>query len=67
MMEKEYKSSKSRSTFVARGEKDKAFLIVTGEAATIGKVKKAVEQITLARGKEFWFVNATAKQLANQH
>lgn len=41
MMEKEYRSKKSHSTFVARGEKDRAFLVANGEAATIGKVRKS--------------------------
>ena len=63
MMEKEHKSKKSRSTFVARGEKDRAFLVVNGEAATIGKVKKEVERIRLGGGS-FWEVDATARQLA---
>lgn len=63
MMEKEYKSKKSRSTFVARGEKDRAFLVANGEAATIGKVRKEVERIRLGGGS-FWEVDATARQLA---
>lgn len=63
MMEKEHKSTRSASTFVARGEKDRAYLIVNGEAATIGKVKKEVERIRLGGGS-FWEVDATARQLA---
>lgn len=50
MMEKEYKSTKSHSTFVARGEKDRAYLIVNGEAATKAKVKKEVERIRIGGG-----------------
>lgn len=61
--EKEYKSSKSRSTFVARGTKDRAFLVVNGEAAAIGKVKKEVERIRIGGGS-FWEVNTLARQLA---
>lgn len=61
--EKEYKSSKSRSTFVARGTKDRAFLVVNGEAATIGKVKKEVERIRIGGGS-FWEVDTLARQLA---
>ena len=61
--EKEYRSSKSRSTFVARGTKDRAFLVVNGEAATVGKVVKEVERIRTGGGS-FWEVNALAKQLA---
>lgn len=63
MIEKEYKSKKSHSTFVARGEKDRAFLVVNGEASTIGKVRKEVERIRLGGGS-FWEVDATARQLA---
>ena len=65
-IEKEYKSSKSRSTFVARGTKDRAFLLVTGEAATIGKVKKEVERIRIGGGS-FWEVDTLARQLAATH
>ena len=63
MMEKEYRSTKSHSTFVARGEKDRAYLIVNGEAATKAKVKKEVERVRVGGGS-FWEVNALAKQLA---
>lgn len=63
MMEKEYKSTKSHSTFVARGEKDRAYLIVNGEAATKAKVMKEVERVRVGGGS-FWEVNALAKQLA---
>lgn len=63
MMEKEYRSTKSHSTFVARGEKDRAYLIVNGEAATKAKVMKEVERIRVGGGS-FWEVNALAKQLA---
>ena len=63
MMEKGYRSTKSHSTFVARGEKDRAYLIVNGEAATKAKVMKEVERIRVGGGS-FWEVNALAKQLA---
>ena len=63
MSENEYKSKKSRSTFVARGEKDRAYLVVTGEAATKAKVMKEVERIRIGGGS-FWEVNALARQLA---
>ncbi len=63
MSENEYKSKKSRSTFVARGEKDRAYLVVTGEAATKAKVMKEVERIRIGGGS-FWEVDATARQLA---
>lgn len=63
MKENEYKSRKSRSTFIARGEKDRAYLIVNGEAATIGKVKKEVERIRIGGGT-FFEVDSLAKQMA---
>lgn len=63
MMEKEYRSTKSHNTFVARGEKDRAYLIVNGEAATKANVKKEVERVRVGGGS-FWEVNALAKQLA---
>ena len=63
MMEKEYRSTKSQSKFVARGEKDRAYLIVNGEAATKAKVMKEVERVRVGGGS-FWEVNALAKQLA---
>lgn len=66
MMEKEYKSTKSHSTFVARGEKDRAYLIVNGEAATRAKVKKEVERIRIGGGS-WWEVDALARQLAATH
>lgn len=62
-MEKEYKSTRSASTFVARGDKERAYLIVHGEAATIGKVKKEVERIRIGGGS-FWEVDTLARQLA---
>ena len=62
-MEKEYKSTRSASTFVARGDKERVYLIVHGEAATVGKVKKEVERIRIGGGS-FWEVDTLARQLA---
>lgn len=63
MSEKEYRSAKSHSTFIARGEKDRAYLLVTGEAAEKAKVRKEVERIRIGGGS-FWEVDALAKQMA---
>lgn len=63
MMEKEYRSTKSHSTFVARGEKERAYLIVNGEAATRAKVMKEVERIRIGGGT-FFEVDSLAKQMA---
>lgn len=63
MSENEYRSTKSHSTFIARGEKDRAYLLVTGEAAEKAKVRKEVERIRIGGGS-FWEVDALAKQMA---
>ena len=62
-MDKEYKSTRSASTFVARGDKERAYLIVHGEAATKSKVMKEVERIRIGGGS-FWEVDTLARQLA---
>lgn len=63
MSENEYKSKKSRSTFVAMVEKDRAYLVVTGEAETKSKVMKEVERIRIGGGT-FFEVDSLAKQMA---
>ena len=63
MSENEYKSKKSRSTFVARVENDKVYLVVTGEAETKSKVIKEVERIRFGGGT-FFEVDSLAKQMA---
>lgn len=45
MSEKEYRSAKSDSRFIVRGEQNRAYLIVSGEAATNTKVQRECERI----------------------
>lgn len=45
MSEKEYKSAKSDSMFIVRGEPKRAYLIVSGEAAANAKVQRECERI----------------------
>lgn len=45
MDERTYKSAKSDSKFIVRGEPGRAYLIVSGEAATNAKVLREVERI----------------------
>ena len=64
MTEHVYKSKKTASQFIARGEPNKAYLIVEGEAATVGKVVKEVERIRVS-GADFATVDWTARMLSN--
>lgn len=64
MTEHIYKSKKSNSKFIARGEPDRAYLIAEGEASTVGKVVKEVERIRVS-GADFATVDWTARMLAN--
>ena len=64
MNEHVYKSKKTASQFIARGEPNRAFLIVEGEAATVGKVVKEVERIRVS-GADFATADWTARMLAN--
>lgn len=64
MTEHVYKSKKTASQFIARGESNRAFLIVDGEAATVGKVVKEVERIRVS-GADFATVDWTARMLSN--
>ena len=64
MTEHVYKSKKTASQFIARGEQNRAFLIVEGEAATVGKVVKEVARIRGA-GAAFAPADWTARMLAN--
>lgn len=45
MSEKEYRSAKSDSMFIVRGEPSRAYLIVSGVAATNAKVQRECERI----------------------
>lgn len=60
----EYKAKKSRSVFTAKGTPSRAFLAVTGEAATNSKVMKAINQIRV-KGADFATADWTARMLAN--
>ncbi len=45
MLEREYRSAKSDSKFIVRGEPGRAYLIVSGEAASNAKVQRECERI----------------------
>ena len=45
MQEREYHSAKSGSMFIVRGEPNRAYLIVSGEASTNAKVLRECERI----------------------
>ena len=62
----EYRSSKSRSVFSAKGTPSRAFLAVTGEAATNSKVMKTINQIRV-QGADFATADWTARMLANTY
>lgn len=63
-MEEEHKSRKSNSVFIAKGRKERAFLIVYGEASTLPKVTKEVARIQV-QGGDFATVNWIARQFSN--
>ena len=65
-MTTEYRSSKSRSVFSAKGTPSRAFLAVTGEAATNSKVMKTINQIRV-QGADFATADWTARMLANTY
>lgn len=62
----EYSSSKSKSRFIAKGTPSRAFLTVTGEAATNSKVQKTVNQIRV-QGADFATADWTARMLARTY
>lgn len=45
MHEREYRSAKSDSKFIVRGDPGRAYLVVSGEAATNVKVQRECERI----------------------
>lgn len=65
-MEAVYNSTKTRSTFIARGDKERAYLIVNGEASTNSKVIKEIERVR-KEGGSFDTVAWTARMLANTY
>ena len=62
-MTEDIKSTKSNSTYSVQGTKERAYLIVTGEAATKSKVMKEVDRIRTG-GATFAEAKWTAKMLA---
>ena len=62
----EYRSEKSRSVFIARGTKLRAFLQVTGEAATNQKCIKEVDRIR-RQGATMYEVKMTARQFSKTY
>ena len=64
MMMNEYKSKKSRSTFIVKGETNRAWLAAEGEAALNFKVRRQIEQVRRG-GYDFATVDFMARQLAN--
>lgn len=65
-MTEDIKSTRSNSTYSVQGTKERAYLIVTGEAATKAKVMKEVDRIRTG-GATFAEVVWTAKMLARTY
>lgn len=66
MMQEDFKSAKSKSVFTVAGERSRAYLTVSGEAATDAKVQKEVLRIR-REGGDFDSVKFVAKQLSRTH
>ena len=64
MSERIYKSRKSESRFIVRGEPNRAYLTAEGEASRMAKVVKEVERIR-KEGGDFATVDWTARMLSN--
>lgn len=58
-----YRSTKTSSTFTVSGTKDRAYLVVTGEASTNAKVMREVARIR-TQGEVFKMVDFIARQYA---
>lgn len=65
-MKTEYRSEKSDSVYTAIGEKNRAFLQVTGHAATIPKVKRIMYNVRIGGGT-FDQVEFIARQLSHTY
>lgn len=65
-MQVEYKSTKSESVFKVVGEKDRAFLEVSGQASTKAKVMKEVDRIRRQR-ENFDMVAFIAREFSRTH
>lgn len=63
MNEKSHKSTKSNSVFTVSGEKDRAYLVVSGEAATKPKVINEIKRIR-REGADFATVDWIARQMS---
>ena len=66
MSERVYRSRKSESSFIVRGEPGRAYLIATGEASTKAKVLKEIDRIR-REGSDFATVDWIARQMSNTY
>ena len=64
-MTQEIRGMKTGSVFIAKGTKERAYLIVTGEASTNRRVLKEIELVRTGGG-DFDTVAWTARMLANE-
>ena len=64
-MTQEIRGMKTGSVFIAKGTKERAYLIVTGEASTNRRVLKEIERVRTGGG-DFDTVAWTARMLANE-
>lgn len=66
MQECEYRSAKSDSKFIVRGEPGRAYLIVSGEAAANAKVQRECERIRRG-GSSFEMACWVAREFARTY